>query len=205
MRASELDLLFAPDLTGAASDHWQARWAAKALHRAIHRVRPRRRGLRRLGRGGRAIGVERGPSDRLHRPFRRRARGLARGLAPREPRRARRLSRRASLRRCIAHYGRGALARDAACAIALAEPAGRQPHRPMGVSGTFARARGGLGLHVGRCGRSRAHRRRERPWSLARWAAAAGGVFEAAMRSASGALRFAYFEFRNACHCSGVP
>src|SRR5258708_1500613 len=29
MRASELDLLFAPDLIGAASDHWQARWAAR--------------------------------------------------------------------------------------------------------------------------------------------------------------------------------
>src|SRR5271155_1761449 len=29
MRASELALLFAPDLTGAASDHWQARWAAR--------------------------------------------------------------------------------------------------------------------------------------------------------------------------------
>ena len=29
MRASELDLLFAPDLSGAPSDHWQARWAAK--------------------------------------------------------------------------------------------------------------------------------------------------------------------------------
>jgi predicted alpha/beta hydrolase family esterase len=29
MRASELDLIFAPDLGGAASDHWQARWRAK--------------------------------------------------------------------------------------------------------------------------------------------------------------------------------
>ena len=29
MRASELDLLFAPDLSGAPSDHWQARWAAR--------------------------------------------------------------------------------------------------------------------------------------------------------------------------------
>ena len=29
MRASELDLLFAPDLSGAPSDHWQGRWAAK--------------------------------------------------------------------------------------------------------------------------------------------------------------------------------
>jgi uncharacterized protein len=29
MRASELDLLFAPDLSGAAPDHWQARWTAK--------------------------------------------------------------------------------------------------------------------------------------------------------------------------------
>lgn len=29
MRASELDLIFAPDLGGAAPDHWQARWAAK--------------------------------------------------------------------------------------------------------------------------------------------------------------------------------
>jgi len=29
MRASELDLLFAPDLGGAADDHWQARWTAK--------------------------------------------------------------------------------------------------------------------------------------------------------------------------------
>jgi predicted alpha/beta hydrolase family esterase len=29
MRASELDLLFAPDLGGAPSDHWQVRWAAR--------------------------------------------------------------------------------------------------------------------------------------------------------------------------------
>src|ERR1700683_5309709 len=29
MRASELDLLFAPDLSGAPPDHWQGRWAAK--------------------------------------------------------------------------------------------------------------------------------------------------------------------------------
>jgi predicted alpha/beta hydrolase family esterase len=29
MRASELDLIFAPDLSGASPDHWQGRWAAK--------------------------------------------------------------------------------------------------------------------------------------------------------------------------------
>ena len=29
MRSSELDLIFAPDLNGALSDHWQARWTAK--------------------------------------------------------------------------------------------------------------------------------------------------------------------------------
>jgi predicted alpha/beta hydrolase family esterase len=29
MRASELELLFAPDLSGVPADHWQARWAAK--------------------------------------------------------------------------------------------------------------------------------------------------------------------------------
>jgi len=29
MRASDLDLIFAPDLGSAAPDHWQARWAAK--------------------------------------------------------------------------------------------------------------------------------------------------------------------------------
>jgi predicted alpha/beta hydrolase family esterase len=29
MRSSELDLIFAPDLSGAPSDLWQARWAAK--------------------------------------------------------------------------------------------------------------------------------------------------------------------------------
>ncbi len=205
MRASELDLLFAPDLSGAPSDHWQARWAARLSTARSIAFAP---GVEDYDAWVEAIARS---ASSAGRPIVFIAHSVGALAVSHAASRLRSLDVRGAF--LVAPPSDASLLTIVAnpwpatprVAIAVAERAGRQPHRPVGVSGTFARARGGLGLHVRRCGRSGAHRRREWPWPLARWAAAAGGVFEAAMRSASGVLRFAYFEFRNACHCSGVP
>ena len=185
MRASELDLLFAPDLSGAPSDHWQARWAARLSTARSIAFAP---GVEDYDAWVEAVARS---ASSAGRPIVFIAHSVG-ALA---------VSHAASRLGSLDVRGAFLVAppSDAALLTIVAEPWPATPRArlpwpsllvasrtdPWASAELFARTRGGLGLHVRRCGRSGAHRRRERPWPLARRAAAAGGILEAAMRSVS--------------------